>query len=246
MAKYVHDDNNNRIEALSKEEIYALLAAAIQQGQLPSVAEDTAFVTMIKSIVDALPYKIGLCTQAQYNELEAEGELQANALYIITDDETYDEIIQAIDNLGSDTQALNDDINALQSRVALLENVTENLASEYRGNAPYINVSTDIYEHKTVTTPYDLTLTEGTELYVKFSNYGSQLTWNNMDLNVNQTGALPIAALGSIISVNDRAAWTAGDIVRLVLEYNTALDTYVWNVQENITKHIYFGTLYEA
>ena len=52
MTHYIHDEKNNRIEGMSKEEIYALLAAAIQEGQLPSVDEDTAFVTMIKSIVD--------------------------------------------------------------------------------------------------------------------------------------------------------------------------------------------------
>lgn len=246
MPKYVHDDYNNRIEALSKEDVYALLAAAIQQGQLPSVAADTAFVTMLKSIVDGQAYKIGLCTQAQYNELQAEGELQANALYIVTDDETYDDLVQAINDLSIENQSQDADISALQSRAALLENVTENLASQYRGNAPYINVSTNSYEHYTVTTPYDLTLTEGTELYVKFSNYGSQLTWNEMDLNVNSTGAIPIAVLGSIIYVQDTPAWSAGDIVRLVLEYNTALQTYVWNVQENITQHKYFGTLYTA
>lgn len=98
MAHYVHDEKNNRIEALSKEEIYTLLAEAIQEGELPSVDEDTAFVTMFKSIVDGKTYKMAFCTQAQYNQLEAQGLLVANAYYIITDDETYDDIITYIDN----------------------------------------------------------------------------------------------------------------------------------------------------
>lgn len=106
MAHYAHDENNNRIETLSKEEVYALLAAAIQQGQLPSVDEDTAFVTMIKSIVDGKPYKIGFCTQAQYNELAAQGLLEADALYVITDDETYDDIETALTNLSNDIDVL--------------------------------------------------------------------------------------------------------------------------------------------
>ena len=98
MTHYIHDEKNNRIEGMSKEEIYALLAEAIQTGQLPSVDEDTAFVTMFKSIVDGKTYKMAFCTQAQYNQLEAQGLLVADAYYIITDDETYDDLISYIDN----------------------------------------------------------------------------------------------------------------------------------------------------
>lgn len=98
MAHYIHDEKNNRIEGMSKEEIYALLAEAIQEGELPSVDEDTAFVTMFKSIVDGKAYKMGFCTQAQYNQLEAQGLLVADTYYIITDDTTYDDIIAYIDN----------------------------------------------------------------------------------------------------------------------------------------------------
>ena len=113
MPHYVHDDYNNRVLALSKEEIYALLSLAIQQGQLPSVAEDTAFVTMLKSITDNETYKIAFCTQATYNELETEGELVANCLYIITDDETYANLVTAIENLHSAVENLQNAINNL-------------------------------------------------------------------------------------------------------------------------------------
>ena len=102
MAHYVHDEKNNRIEALSKEETYALLAEAIQEGELPSVDEDTAFVTMFKSIVDGKAYKMGFCTQAQYNQLEAQGLLVADAYYIITDDTTLEDILAEIPTLVAD------------------------------------------------------------------------------------------------------------------------------------------------
>lgn len=114
MPHYAHDDNNNRIETLSKEEIYALLAAAIQQGQLPVLEQDTAFVTMLKSIVDGKAYKVAFCTQAQYNELEATGQLQADTYYYITDDESYDDIIDAI-------AAMQANITDLDTRVTTLE-----------------------------------------------------------------------------------------------------------------------------
>ena len=121
MAHYIHDEKNNRIEGMSKEEIYALLAAAIQQGQLPSVDEDTAFVTMFKSIVDGKTYKMGFCTQAQYNQLEAQGELVADAYYIITDDTSYNDIINLINNLTAADTSLQASIEALDERLRALE-----------------------------------------------------------------------------------------------------------------------------
>lgn len=121
MAHYIHDDNNNRIEGLSKEEIYALLAEAIQTGQLPSVDEDTAFVTMFKSIVDGETYKMAFCTQAQYNQLEAQGLLVANAYYIITDDESYDDIVTALADLQ-------DQITANANNIAVNKTVLNNNA----------------------------------------------------------------------------------------------------------------------
>lgn len=100
MAHYIHDDLNNRIEGLSKEEIYALIDEVIASGELPTDAQ-TAFVTALKSIVDGNPYKIGFCTQAEYNELEAQGELVVDALYIITDDTTEQDIEQEIATINA-------------------------------------------------------------------------------------------------------------------------------------------------
>lgn len=99
-----NDTNKNKVEVLSKEEVYALLAEAIQEGQLPVVPQATAFVTMIKSIVDGRAYKIGFCTQATYNELVAQGELETNALYVITDDDTYDELEATITQLEENVE----------------------------------------------------------------------------------------------------------------------------------------------
>ena len=123
MAHYIHDDLNNRIEGLSKEEIYALIDEVIASGELPTEAQ-TAFVTALKSIVDGNPYKIGFCTTAEYNELEAQGELQEDALYIITDDNSYYDLITYINNKILDLK--DNEIAALQSNVTNLQGrVTE-------------------------------------------------------------------------------------------------------------------------
>jgi len=118
MTHYIHDEKNNRIEGMSKEEIYALIDEVIASGELPTDAQ-TAFVTALKSIVDGNAYKIGFCTQAEYNQLVAQGELVANALYIITDDETEQDINQRLTDIE-------DAIEIIEERIAtgLRVNVT--------------------------------------------------------------------------------------------------------------------------
>lgn len=90
--RFVFDESNNRHEALDKEGVEALLAQAIQSGKLPSVDEDTAFVTMLKDPITGVSHKIVMCTQAKYNEMERDEALIANAYYFITDDTTADEL----------------------------------------------------------------------------------------------------------------------------------------------------------
>ena len=96
MAYYVRDNNNNLIEGLSKEEIYALLDEAIRTGQLPSVDDETAFVTKLKCSVTGVSSSVAFITEAKYNELRTGGLLKPNTLYFITDDTTEDTLENAI------------------------------------------------------------------------------------------------------------------------------------------------------
>lgn len=96
MAYYVRDNNNNLVEGLSKEEIYALLDEAIRTGQLPSVDEETAFVTKLKCCVSGVSNSVAFVTEAKYNELRTGGLLKPNTLYFITDDTTEDTLENAI------------------------------------------------------------------------------------------------------------------------------------------------------
>ena len=96
MAYYVRDNNNNLIEGLSKEGIYALLDEAIKTGQLPSVDDDTAFVTKLKCSVTGVASSVAFITEAKYNELRTGGLLKPNTLYFITDDTTEDTLENAI------------------------------------------------------------------------------------------------------------------------------------------------------
>lgn len=159
MAKYVHDDLNNRIESMSKEEIYALIDAVIESGELPTELQE-AFVTAFKSIVDGKAYKMAFCTQAEYNELEAQGELVADALYIITDDSSYDDLVELINNAITGFQAT---IDALPRTSELMQEE----ASDNQGTIDlnqmtdlnnYIEVMGYIYNNNTATRHYYFTL----------------------------------------------------------------------------------------
>ena len=106
MAYYVRDNNNNLIEGLSKEEIYALLDEAIRTGKLPSVDDETAFVTKLKCSVTGVASSVAFITEAKYNELRTGGLLKANTLYFITDDTTEETLENAIDQ--SKQEAVNE------------------------------------------------------------------------------------------------------------------------------------------
>lgn len=145
MAHYIHDEKNNRIEGMSKEEIYALIDEVIASGELPTDAQ-TAFVTALKSIVDGKAYKIGFCTQAEYNQLEAQGQLLADAFYIITDDTTESDIQAEIDSINTTLEWVVEHIttgikDALTSINCAFDFSTwENYSSSYSSNSemPYL------------------------------------------------------------------------------------------------------------
>lgn len=130
MAYYAHDDNNNRIETLSKEEIYALIDEVIQGGELPSDIQE-AFVTKLKSIVDGGTYKVGFCTQAQYNDLVSQGLVEPNAYYFITDDTTEEDFI----NLIRQVQKNKNDIDTLKGKHLYEHSLTLRFAEENNKDA---------------------------------------------------------------------------------------------------------------
>ena len=120
MAYYVRDNNNNLIEGLSKEEIYALLDEAIRAGQLPSVDDDTAFVTKLKCSVTGIASSVAFITEAKYNELRTGGLLKPNTLYFITDDTTEDTLENAI------AQAKQEAVNEAKVGMATLPEAYQN------------------------------------------------------------------------------------------------------------------------
>lgn len=116
MAYYVLDDNNNKIEGASLEEVMNILNQAIADGTLENIVKDSAFVTKLKCCVGGDTHQIAFVTQAKYNELASSGGLLENAYYYIIDDTTCEDINKAL-------ELLNDAVKDLETRVAALESV---------------------------------------------------------------------------------------------------------------------------
>lgn len=108
MKHIIDDADKNKYEAYTKQEVLNVIQEAISSGELPE--EINGLVLTFKNPVDNQAYKIAFCTQAKYNELESGGHLESNCYYYITDDTTLDTL-----------DDMQDDINALENRVGVLE-----------------------------------------------------------------------------------------------------------------------------
>lgn len=60
-------------------------------------------------------------TQAEYDEMEAQGELIPNTFYLITDDDTYEEITTAISNLNTSYTNLSEQVSINSQEISNLQ-----------------------------------------------------------------------------------------------------------------------------
>lgn len=135
---YVIDDNNNKQEAFSKEEVLAVLNQAIKDGTLNNIVADAAFVSKLKCCVSGMTNKVAFVTQAKYNEIAAAGQIVENCLYYITDDTTLDNIdvilqdlSERINNLGKQVES--NRITAENNYMLLQKNITSYLTPNVNG-----------------------------------------------------------------------------------------------------------------
>jgi hypothetical protein len=97
---YCIDGVNNKVETLSKEQILDAIEQAIEGGSV--LAYDDAFVTQIKEINKDRALKVWIGTQAEYNAIS---EKQDYVLYIISDDQQKEDIIEYIEQLHEDSDS---------------------------------------------------------------------------------------------------------------------------------------------
>ena len=103
---YLLDENKNLVEGYDKEGFLALLEEAIENGDLEHIDEDSAFVSKFKSLLNGTTHHFEFVTQAQYNQLVADEELQPNTYYFITDDTTLEGLEEDLNNLATSLEQI--------------------------------------------------------------------------------------------------------------------------------------------
>ena len=135
---YGIDGANNKIETMTKEQILDAIAQA-QQGH--SVFDyDDAFISKIKEINHGNQLRFWIGTQAEYNAIATH---ENNVLYIISDDNSKEEIVAAIENLAETVSGIQD--------VLTFDNVpTENSTNLVRSGGIYSAIENAVIRTKTV------------------------------------------------------------------------------------------------
>lgn len=145
MPYYVLDENNNRQEAYTKEEILSVLAQAIADGSLAGVSADAGFITKLKCCVSGTTVKEAFVTQAKYNELLASGSLESNTYYNIIDDTILDDINETLKEHSASIEELTDK----QQRMQFI-NTTDlpSAVTLYDGEYKKVDLSSLMYANK--------------------------------------------------------------------------------------------------
>lgn len=125
MAFYVLDENNNKVEALDKEGVLAVLAQAIADGSLENVTADAAFISKVKCCVCGDTKQMAFITQAKYNELLAASGLQENTYYFIIDDTSYEDIDKALEEINAAIASTDKSIIEITNTLTYIEKKTK-------------------------------------------------------------------------------------------------------------------------
>ena len=90
---YCYCDSNCKFETMTKEQILAAIAQAVETGSVGDC--DTGFITKVKEQNSGSCVTLWVGTRAQYNAI---AEKAKNCMYIITDDTTGADIVKACAN----------------------------------------------------------------------------------------------------------------------------------------------------
>lgn len=118
MPYYAIDGANNKIETLSKEEILTAIENARIGRSLTDY--DMAIVSRIREINHDDELRLWIGTQAEYNAIQTKAN---GVLYIISDDNYKEDIIEALESLQNTTDELTELVNeAIDTEAADIEN----------------------------------------------------------------------------------------------------------------------------
>lgn len=155
MPYYVYDDNNNKYEGLTKEQILALIQTAQSGGRLIPDTQTAVFGAIKETNKNtALTFWVG--TQAEYNAL---ANHQNGCFYIITDDDS----VAGMQELVNDLDAT---VTALNSAVTVNTNAIANNADEINSiNRSLVNMINWRIQLQYILTPEKTNLTFDSSKY---------------------------------------------------------------------------------
>lgn len=132
---YVICDANCKFEGMTKEQIYAAILQAVNEGTISNI--DSGFVQTIKTI-NGKGLKFFVGTQAEYEALTDEDK--ENLFAIITNDTTKEGIIQAITNLQNDLKKL---IEQLENGSFVVGKANKIIIHEINNETDLYNLATE-------------------------------------------------------------------------------------------------------
>lgn len=172
---YVICDDNCKFEGMTKEQIIAAIEEAT--GNVPSDV-DSAFITKIKEMNRNNALKFWIGTNFEYNVLVQDGDLEANTMYIVTDEEFPEEITQEMQLFRAELDVLTSRVTTIEETLTTAKaNVNTNWESSqddkymYKliGNVAYFVFDWTCYGSGGVSDgielPVELDVTGSTELY---------------------------------------------------------------------------------
>lgn len=144
---YVLDDNDCKHISLTKEQIYAAIAEAIETGTITDV--DTGFVTKIKEMNADKLLSFWIGSSAQYNTLAKD----PNTLYILTDESTLGDAVEQVDALATQLDVFMTNTTNIEDELATdisnLEGNLENVESAISTLRDEVEERSVIYESAT-------------------------------------------------------------------------------------------------
>lgn len=123
---YVLCDDNCRFEGMTKSQIQAAIAQAVESGTIYDL--DTGVATKLKEINHNKKIEFWVGTQSEYNALE---ERAKNVLYIISDDNSKDELLATVERLSSELTAVETTVNdTMASQIEAMQNAVDTAGAD--------------------------------------------------------------------------------------------------------------------
>lgn len=110
---FVFDEQGNKYQAMNKEETLSAINQAIEQGVIRDI--DAGFITNVETMTGG-NLKFAVVTKNQYNALNNNNQIQADCLYIISNDGTLSSIEAEFSTLEDDMQSALTDITRITDK----------------------------------------------------------------------------------------------------------------------------------